>query len=115
MKAQISTGMWHENDADWLVVGIGESEDLTVAVAALDAATGGQVGRLRESGDLTGKLAELLAVHDVPGINAKRVLFVGLGDLAELTVAKFERAFMTAARFDQEPRQRRLSHTRCTA
>ena len=48
--------------------------------------------RLRELGDLTGKLAELVAVRDASPLAAKRVLLVGLGKPAELTLPRFEKA-----------------------
>jgi len=53
---------------------------------------------LVESEDLTGKLAEMLPVLDVPGIAAGRLLAVGLGKLDELNKARLDKAMMTAVR-----------------
>jgi leucyl aminopeptidase len=98
MEIQVSTQAWHEADADWLVVGVPESPDLSGAFAALDASLGGILSRLVESEDLAGKLAELVPVLDVPGIAAGRLLTVGLGTLSELDGAKLGKAMMTSVR-----------------
>ena len=79
MEIQVSTQAWHEAEADWLVVGVPESPELSGEFAALDAALGGMLSRMVEAEDLTGKLAESLSVLDVPGIAANRLLAVGLG------------------------------------
>ncbi len=98
MEVKVTDTLWHEVEADWLVVGVTESSELTAAQTALDAALGGQFARLRESGDLSGKQEETLAIHDVPGIAAQRLLFIGLGDGANLTLAAYNKVMMTAAR-----------------
>ena len=48
--------------------------------------------------DLTGKLASTLPLRGVTGIGTSRILFVGLGPAAEFTVARLDKALMTAAR-----------------
>jgi leucyl aminopeptidase len=98
MGIQVSTQAWHESDADWLVVGVPESPDLSGPFAALDASLGGTLSRLVESEDVSGKLAELVPVLDVPGIAAGRLLTVGLGTLSELDRAKLGKAMMTSVR-----------------
>ena len=85
-------------EADWLVAGITEDEGFTAVLGSLDESLGGQLTRLRESDDLTGKLAETLAVHDIPGIEAKRLLLVGLGNAKELDIARLNKAMLTAVR-----------------
>ena len=98
MEIQVSTQAWHEAEADWLVVGVTESPDLSGSFAALDASLGGSLSRLVEAGDLTGKLAELLPVLDAPGLSAGRLLAVGLGKADELNGERFGKAMMTAVR-----------------
>jgi leucyl aminopeptidase len=66
-------------DADWLVVGIGEGVELPPPVAALNADLGGDLARLRQSGDLTGKHLELVPLLTPRNIKARRIFFVGLG------------------------------------
>jgi leucyl aminopeptidase len=98
MQIQIETRTWTEIEADWLIVPLAEAQELTGPLQTLNEALGGQLTRLRESNDLTGKLAELLPIRDVPGIAASRLLLVGLGKADELNLAKLDKALMTAAR-----------------
>ena len=98
MDCQLATTPWHQMKADWLVIGVPSNGEPSARLTALDQALGRTLTRLRETGDLTGKPANLLTIHDAIGIPAGRVLLVGLGDPKELTVAVFEKAMRTAAR-----------------
>jgi leucyl aminopeptidase len=84
--------------ADWLIVAICEEPQLTGSAADLDRAIGGTLGRLIEAGDLMGKLADTLAIHDAQGIEANRLMVVGLGKAEELTRAKLDQAIATCIR-----------------
>ena len=79
--------------ADWLIIGVAQSDQFDENLLALDEALDGQLTRLREAGDLTGKLAETLTVPDVPALAAKRLLLVGLGPLAEADRGTLHKAF----------------------
>src|SRR5579859_5899831 len=79
MTTHLTTTPWSEANGDWLIVGFPESFELAGAPAALDRALAGQIGRLRESQDFTGKLAESVALPAPAGIRAKRLLLIGLG------------------------------------
>lgn len=85
-------------EADWLVVPIIESAELPATLADLDQALGGVLSRLKSLGDLTGKLASTLALRGLSGIGVSRILFVGLGLENDLTIARLDKALMTAAR-----------------
>lgn len=98
MEITLSTASSRDVGSNWLVAGVTESPELSGPIGDLDQALDGMVSRLIETGDLSGKLAELLPLHDVPGIAADRVLFVGLGKASELTRSGFEKAMMTAVR-----------------
>lgn len=98
MEIKLIDTLWHEVDADWLVLGVTETAEMTPALAALDAALGGSVARMRESRDLSGKHGETLVIHDVPGIAAQRLLLVGLGESGKLNVATYNKAMMSAVR-----------------
>src|SRR5262249_48211905 len=80
-------------DADWLVVGVSSDGPPDPAVAELDRQLGGQIARLREAGDVTGKHPELVSLLSVRGISARRMLLVGLGP-----VARYSRSVFDAAR-----------------
>lgn len=98
MDVQIATTAWNEVDSDWLIVGTFEADQLTGRVADFDTILGGKLGRLRKSGDLTGKLAETVTLYDLPEITTKRLLLVGLGKAEELQPARLDKALMTAVR-----------------
>ena len=89
---------WTRVDADWLIVPVVESGELTCALEQLDQALGGIISRLKASSDLTGKLASTLPLRGVTGIGASRILFVGLGIASDLTIARLDKALMTAMR-----------------
>ena len=98
MNIQINTGAWDQVEADWLIVGVAEGDELARPVDVLDDALGGQLTRLREAGDLSGKSGDVLEIRDAPGIAAQRVLAIGLGKADELNVARLDKAMITAAR-----------------
>ena len=84
--------------ADWLVVGVWADTPLSGGVAEVDAATGGLIEKLRTSGDVTGKHLELTPVLNPGGIEAKRLLVVGLGKPGEATRSTLHDAASAAAR-----------------
>lgn len=98
MDLKLTTVHARDVDADWLIVGIPEGSDWGSELRALDGALAEQLSRLREAGDLTGKLAEILIIPDTPSLKARRLLLVGMGTPNELSVAKWEKAAMTAVR-----------------
>ena len=98
MPLNVNTTAWHEAEAEWLIVPIDESRQLDGRLGELDQKLGGTLTRLSESGDLTGKLAELLPIPDANGVAAQRLLVVGLGKADELTRQRFEKAAMAAVR-----------------
>ncbi len=98
MTLNVATTAWHEAEADWLIVPIGDKRNFEGPLAELDQKLGGTLTRLSESGDLTGKLADLLSLPDVSGIAAQRLLIVGLGRASELTRPRLEKAAMAAVR-----------------
>ena len=75
MDITSTSGPLTTTDADWLIVGYGEtdsSDELGSPLSDLDEALGGAVSRLVDSGDLTGKLSESHLLADVPGLAAGR-------------------------------------------
>lgn len=107
MSWQLDATPWNAADTDWLVVGVPESFELTGPYASLDQVLAGQLTRLRETGDLTGKLAETVALRGVQGLTARRVLFVGLGKPEQQTEAGLSKAYLTALRqITGKPQQR---------
>ncbi len=98
MPRQLDATPWRSADADWLIVGIPEVCEMSGPLASLDQALDGQLTRLREAGDLTGKLAETVALRGVRGIQAPRLMLVGLGKPEQQNEAGLNKAYLTAVR-----------------
>ena len=78
--------------ASLVIVGVYEERMLTSAAAELDAAGGGALKRLMESGDVTGRVGTTALLHQLGGLSAPRVLVVGLGEQRKFDHARFLRA-----------------------
>ncbi|HXN49948.1 MAG TPA: leucyl aminopeptidase [Bryobacteraceae bacterium] len=68
---------------------------------AANAATGGWIEELYESGEFAGKLFEMSLLHRPAGLVAKRLLVVGGGKAAKFTGAELRNATGAAVRFLQ--------------
>jgi hypothetical protein len=90
--------------ADVLVVPTFSDDDLA-DVPGLDAASGGEVTRARERGELTGKPYETLAVA-LSGWKAPRALLVGVGARTDVTTEQLRRLATIGG---LQARQRRLT------
>ena len=99
---------WTQVEADWLVIPVAEPVEIAGQLGQLDQALGGVVARLKEAGDLTGKLAATVALRGVSGIAASRVLFVGLGKADELSAGRLDKALVTAARAIADKKETRV-------
>src|SRR5207237_385240 len=73
-------------------------EPLEGPAAAVDAALDGLISRLRQGGEIKGGLGDAAVLHTLGRQPSERVVVAGLGDPAELTVAKLRRAAASAAR-----------------
>jgi leucyl aminopeptidase len=98
-------------DADAVLVGVFEDKTLSAAAAALDAAGGGALRRLLESGDASGKSGSVARLFHVDGVKAPRVVMVGLGDPKKLDGARYQKACTEAAKaLGQGPARRVASY-----
>ncbi|MCC4115748.1 leucyl aminopeptidase [Aromatoleum toluclasticum] len=84
MEFTIKTGAPEKLKTGCLVVGAFAGGKLTDAAAALDKAAKGKLAALIARGDLDEKAGSLLALHELPGCAAERVLVVSLGKQEEL-------------------------------
>jgi leucyl aminopeptidase len=85
-------------DVDAVIVGVFDDKSLTPAAAALDAASGGAIRRLVESGDVSGKHGATTRLFGITGIAAPRVVLVGLGEPAKLDAGRFRKAAAESAK-----------------
>ena len=72
-------------NADVLIVGLSQKSEMSATLAAVDSAGEGWIGRLIESGKLSGKKGELTLVASPASCGAAMVLLVGLGESADIT------------------------------
>ena len=68
-----------------VVVGVFDGGKLSTAAQALDKAAKHALSDLIARGDMSGKAASTLLLHELNGVAAERVLLVGLGKASELT------------------------------
>lgn len=109
MDIRRAPGHWTQIEADWLVVPVVDPVEISGELGQLDQALGGTVSRLKDSGDLTGKLAALIPLRGVSGIATSRVMFVGLGKADELTTGRLDKALVTAARAISDKKETRVA------
>lgn len=76
--------------ADVLILPLCEN-GRTAFYSGLDSLVGGMIGRVTGSAEFTGKHKQLTLLH-VRGINAERILLVGLGKRAEVSAEKLRQA-----------------------
>jgi leucyl aminopeptidase len=94
-----------EVDTELLAVPVFEGDPDESDLRAFDAATGGLLMRARESGELQGKLYEMLVTPAGNGWRAVRVAFIGAGKRASFDTDKLRRVAAAAA---LNARQRRV-------
>ncbi|MBB5208681.1 leucyl aminopeptidase [Chiayiivirga flava] len=81
-----------EVSADAIVVAVFEDTGLSPAAADIDAASGGKLARLVESGDISGKPGRVALLHALDGVAAPRVLAVGVGEAGKLDTGRYLKA-----------------------
>jgi len=76
-----------------------ESDPIHGRIAELDKLTGGLLGRLAKSGELTGKTLELTLVHAPAGLKTARLLLVGAGKPGQFNPATLQKVAGAALRY----------------
>ncbi|MEQ1601541.1 MAG: leucyl aminopeptidase [Methylophilaceae bacterium] len=96
MEFSIKTGNPEKLSKDCIIVGVFESRKLSAAAAVLDSASDGYLTTILNRGDLDGKLASSLLLHNVPNTASDRVLLVGLGKEKEFHERQYRQAVQAA-------------------
>ena len=78
-----------KNRSQAVVVGIYDDQSLTPSAKLIDKASKGYLKKVAKRGDIAGKVGQSLTLHDVPGINAQRLVLVGLGNPENTDGPKF--------------------------
>ncbi len=84
MEFSIKPGNPEKLRSDCVVVGVFEGGKLSAAAQTLDKASRHYLRDVIARGDMSGKSASTLLLHNVPHLPCKRVLLVGLGKAGEL-------------------------------
>src|SRR5262245_24621114 len=87
-----------EAAADWLIVPVWQDQPLPGEAAQVNERAANLLGRLKESRDFAGKANEVTALLAVPGLAAKRLLILGLGELPRASLHGLNNAAATASR-----------------
>ena len=96
MKIQLSSPDVLRARTDCLVVGVRENAQQPQSTRKIDKAAKGLIGALMRSGDIDGRPGSALMVPSPAGIEAKRLLLVGVGDKPD--VDDFASSALVAAR-----------------
>ncbi len=84
--------------SDCIVCPITQGQPLSPLVETLDQATGNQIQQLIDRKDHRGKAGELQWIHHPAGINAKRILLLGVGEQQPTTDQDLNKAMAAVTR-----------------
>lgn len=79
MDFEIVNGDIASLETECLIIAIESDTTLSPAAKAADEASSGYISEILKGGDISGKNAQTLLLHKVPGLAAKRVLLLGFG------------------------------------
>ncbi len=96
MEFPVQTANPAKAETACLVVPVIKDADLLPAAAKLDDASERLIGQLIERGDFSADLGKVLLVPFAPGLNAERLLLVGLGEAAKCNEAALRKALDAA-------------------
>ena len=85
-------------ESECLVIGVTGGGPLSASAQDLDVASGGEISRMLETGDIETGLGKTTLIHGLQGLSAKRVLVTGLGKQEKLDRPRFDRACLAAGK-----------------
>jgi leucyl aminopeptidase len=85
-----------------IVVGVFEDAPLSGAAADLDAASGGRIQAMLDSGDIDANRGITTLLHGLPGVKAERILVTGLGKPKKFDRVRFDMTCFKAGSFLRE-------------
>ena len=98
MEFSIKSGSPEKQRTACVVLGVFEPRKLSAAAEIVDAAAKQYLSDILRRGDMEGKIGSSLLLHEVPGVEADRVLLVGLGKEREFREKEYRAALGTAVR-----------------
>ena len=98
MEFSIKSGRPEKQRSACVVVGVFEPRKLSAAAETVDNAAHQFLSDILRRGDMEGKAGTSLLLHGVPGVEADRILLVGLGKEREFREKEYRAALATAVR-----------------
>lgn len=98
MEFSIKSGSPEKQRSACVVVGIFEPRKLSAAAEVIDNAADQFLSDILRRGDMEGKSGTSLLLHGVSGVEADRILLVGLGKEREFREKEYRAALATAVR-----------------
>ena len=98
MEFSIKSGSPEKQRGACVVVGVFEPRKLSASAEIVDNAAHQFLSDILRRGDMEGKAGTSLLLHGVPGVEADRVLLVGLGKEKEFREKEYRAAVATAVR-----------------
>lgn len=96
MDFEIVSGDISALETECLVLAVEAEAALSAAAAAADKASSGYISDILSGGDISGKTAQTLLLHKVPGLAAKRVLLLGFGKESDRNNRNFRKTVKAA-------------------
>jgi leucyl aminopeptidase len=96
VEFSIKNGNPEKQSTDCVIVGVFEGQKLSESAKNLDLASQKAISAVLKNGDIDGKLNATLVLHQVAGLETKRVLLVGLGKPAEFTEKHYRQVVRAA-------------------
>lgn len=92
LEFSVKSGSPEKQRSACLIIGVFETRRLSPPAEAIDQASDGFLGGILRRGDMEGEAGDTLLLHSVPGIQAERVLLVGLGKERAFDLKTFRKA-----------------------
>jgi leucyl aminopeptidase len=97
MEFSVKHGVARKQKTACLIVGVHAGRTLSERATDLDKASRGALMRIVQRGDVSGKVGEALMLPDVSGIDAERVLLLGIGKREGISAEDYQKLVAKAA------------------
>jgi leucyl aminopeptidase len=97
MDFTLTTETAEKQQSACIVIGVFEKGKLSPSAQRLEQASGGQLSRILQRGDLEGKLGQSLLLYDLANVIAERVLLIGCGAEGEFGDKQYREAVAKSA------------------
>ena len=98
MKTALKTSNPVRLVTDCLVIAVAAKNKFSAEAKEIDIASGKRLARVLENGDFDGSLGTSLMLQGLEGVKAKRVLLVGCGDKAKLSLKEARKLLVSIAK-----------------